>query len=64
MDANEFDVLDFNGVREWIAYGVQQGWISEPVCYHHDTLPTTDIEAEEMDEGDDPCINIIRIWSP
>jgi hypothetical protein len=55
----ELDILDF---QEWIEHGVANGWISEPVCYHHDMLPVTDIEAEQLDEGDDPCLNVIRVW--
>jgi len=59
MDEIDYDVLDFN---EWIEFGVKQGWISEPTCYYHDSLPMTDIEYEEVDEGGDPCINVVRIW--
>lgn len=58
-DGNELDALD---LREWVDYGIAQGWISEPTCYNHDILPMNDSEAEMMDDGDDPCLQIIRLW--
>ena len=55
----DLDSLDF---QEWVEYGVVNGWVAQPVCYHHEMLPVTDAESEQMDEGDDPCLNVIRVW--
>lgn len=49
-------------LSDWIAYGVRQGWCSEPVCDTHDELPVTRDEEEELDAGFDPCIPIIRLF--
>jgi hypothetical protein len=46
----------------WIAKGVRKGWISEPRCDTHDVVPKTDAEWQKLDEGDDECIWIVRIW--
>lgn len=56
---NELDILD---LREWIEYGIAQGWVAEPVCYHHDILPTTKDEYDEIEDGGDPCLNVLRLW--
>jgi hypothetical protein len=48
--------------EQWLHHGYTQGWISPPVCYIHDGLPMSDQEADQLDEGDDPCIHIIRLY--
>ena len=58
-DGIELDALD---LREWIEYGIAQGWVTEPTCYNHDQLPVTVEEAADMEEGGDPCINVMRLW--
>lgn len=47
---------------EWLAFGVEQEWVSEPVCQTHEGVPVTVTEAAEQEEGDDPCIVALRIW--
>jgi hypothetical protein len=49
-------------LQEWITYGIENGWCSPPVCYMHDGLPVTAAEDEEMCEGHDPCIHIMRMY--
>jgi hypothetical protein len=44
-------------------YGVEHGWVSEGVCTTHDLLPVTDGEAADLEEGLDPCIPAIRVWT-
>ena len=56
----EFDVLDF---QEWLEFGIANGWVANPSCYFHDSIPATDEEEAEIDEGGDPCINVIRVWN-
>jgi hypothetical protein len=49
-------------VHSWIRYGVERGWVAEPVCNTHDGLPSTPEEAEAWDEGGDPCQAALRLW--
>lgn len=48
-------------VLEWIDLGVAQGWCSEPVCSTHDGIPMTDVEEQEVEEGWDPCLFVLRL---
>ena len=49
------------GFDEWAMYGYQQGFCTPPVCINHDYLPTTATE-DEADDGDEPCIFVIRLY--
>lgn len=46
----------------WRDIGLINGFISPPVCYTHDGLPTSAEEDEMFEDGDDPCIHIIRLY--
>lgn len=48
---------------EWLAIGVAQGWVSLPVCDTHNGPPLTDGEMDEFDDGSDPCVLVMRVWS-
>ena len=52
--------MDFH---EWLAHGVEQRWISMPVCDTHDGIPMRIWEAEAWEEGSDPCIAVMRLWN-
>lgn len=47
----------------WMEIGLRQGFCTPPVCHTHDGLPTTAEEDETFDEGQDPCIHIMRLYS-
>jgi len=47
---------------EWLAIGLEHNWISEGVCGMHDALPMTDAERTMFDDGEDPCIPVLRVW--
>jgi hypothetical protein len=49
-------------IFDWIQIGVLNGWCSEPACDTHDGVPMTDEEADEWEEGYDPCMHILRLW--
>ena len=49
-------------IEQWIKYGFDKGWCGPPVCEIHDSLPTTIFEDEELNDGADPCIHIIRLY--
>jgi hypothetical protein len=42
--------LDFD---QWLEIGVRSGWVSPPVCYTHDGLPTSVTEDAEFEDGSD-----------
>ena len=40
----------------WLQNGIDRGWISKPFCYTHEGDPyMTEEEAQEWEEGGDPC---------
>jgi hypothetical protein len=49
---------------EWITYGIEQGFCTEPLCQTHEWVPMIDTEMQALDDGDDPCIFIARLGSP
>ena len=51
--------MDFD---TWARVGYENGWCSPPMCYTHDGLPVTAGEDEDMNEGHDPCIHIVRLY--
>lgn len=59
MSNPDLDALDFH---DWVEYGISNGWIAKPSCYHHDAIPCTYEEELEMEEGGDPCLSVIRVW--
>jgi hypothetical protein len=49
--------------EEWIRYGINKGWTSDVNCYTHNGFDLTPEENEDFDEGGDPCIHVIRVWT-
>ena len=47
---------------EWVAFGVEQGWVSQPCCDTHEGLPHTEEELAEFEEGNDPCVVAMRVY--
>lgn len=47
---------------EWLEIGVSNKWVSEPYCDTHDGGPLTDEEAQDLDQGNDPCMVAMRVW--
>jgi hypothetical protein len=48
---------------EWIKMGYDNGYCSPPVCSQHDGPPTTALEDEQWDQGEDPCLHVVRVYS-
>lgn len=46
----------------WLEIGVEKGWCSFPTCSTHDLLAMTEEEDEMFDDGEDPCIPVVRLW--
>lgn len=49
---------------EWLAEGIEAGFCTRPVCDTHDGVPWTDEEAEQWEEGWDPCAPVVRLDPP
>ena len=48
---------------EWIKTGYDLGYCTPPVCATHDGIPSTATEDEQWEEGDDPCLHIVRLYN-
>jgi hypothetical protein len=51
--------MDFD---TWVKVGYDAGWCSPPVCFTHDGVPMTASEDEQMTEGDEPCVHVVRLY--
>ena len=47
---------------EWLDYGYEQKYCSQPVCDLHDDAPYTEAELDRLDEHHDECIYVVRIY--
>ena len=51
--------MDFN---TWLAIGREHGFCSLPVCETHDGVPLSMMEQDAWEEGDDPCVHVLRLY--
>jgi hypothetical protein len=51
-----------NSFDDWIKIGLDKGWCGPPVCYTHDSFPISSEEDDEFEEGNDPCMHMIRLY--
>jgi len=51
-----------NSFDEWIKHGYDQGWVGPAVCFTHDGFPTSEEEDDSFDNGNDPCMHVIRLY--
>jgi len=49
-------------LEEWFEYGWLKGWCGPPVCLTHDEEPISKKEDDEMFDGKDVCIHVIRVY--
>jgi hypothetical protein len=55
------NIADKTEVWEWMEFGIQKGWITEPFCNTHDGDPyMTEEEEEEWEQGGDPCLPVVK----
>lgn len=52
--------VDFDA---WLATGLDAGFCGPAVCETHDGTPTTAAEDIEIEDGWDPCIHVLRLYS-
>jgi len=50
-------------MAEWIQVGVSSGFCTDPVCETHDGVKMTEAEQVEFENGGDPCIPVVRLWT-
>jgi hypothetical protein len=48
--------------EDWLLLGIQNNWISKPVCSTHDGIPQSLEEDKEWENGGDPCIYALRLY--
>ena len=49
-------------INEWLAIGIEKGWVSEPFCHTHNGDPyMTEEEEREWEDGGDPCMTVVKI---
>lgn len=46
----------------WLSYGYEMGWISQPVCYWHDMVPLSEEEEAILEEDDELCALVMRFY--
>lgn len=58
-------MIDDSNIDEfqiWFNNGVERGWITDVFCATHDGIPPlNDEEAQEWEDGGDPCQFVVRI---
>jgi hypothetical protein len=58
----EFYMTQAISFDQWLRIGYESGFCSPPVCYSHDGMPMTAGELEELDEGYEPCMHLLRVY--
>ena len=48
----------------WLEIGQQWGWCSEVGGGTHDGSPLLESEYDRFEDGEDPCIPMVRIYVP
>jgi hypothetical protein len=56
---SDLSQMDFD---TWMEIGIMRGFVGAPICYTHDGLPMSADEDEAFDQGDDPCMHILRLY--
>lgn len=49
---------------EWVRIGIDHQWAIPVVCATHDGTPMTPEEEALWEQGDGPCMHIIRVCEP
>jgi hypothetical protein len=47
---------------DWLAIGIEVGWVTQIVCQTHDGTEMTPAEEQDWEDGYDPCIPVMRVW--
>jgi hypothetical protein len=49
-------------IYEWLQYGIDNKFCTDSACQTHDYVELTEEEEEALNDGDDPCIVVVRLW--
>lgn len=49
--------------EDWLRQGYEAGFIGPPVCELHDGTPTSEAEDNDVMDGGEPCIHILRLYT-
>ncbi len=58
----EYYMIQQMDFESWAKMGYEAGWCSPPVCFIHDGIPMTASEDEQVTDGDDPCVHVVRLY--
>ena len=50
-------------LQDWLAIGREHGLCSPIACETHEGVPQSDKEYQAWDNGEDPCIFVVRIYT-
>lgn len=50
-------------LADWIAIGREHGFCSMIACDTHEGVPQSAEERDAWEQGDDPCILVVRIYT-
>ena len=56
-----YALLDRSAFVDFLEVAHRKGFISDVFCVMHDGIPFSEDEDEEMIEGFDPCVHVVRI---
>jgi hypothetical protein len=48
--------------EDWLKIGLLQGWCGPSVCETHDGVPMSQTEIDAYEDGEDPCVHILRLY--
>lgn len=46
---------------EWLDWGITQGWVTDVTCLVHGGAPVDPEEDKQFQDGEDPCVHIVRV---
>lgn len=52
---------EIDDLLSWLRAGIENNYCTNIVCETHDSVPRTDEEENEFEEGGDPCCFVVRI---
>jgi len=58
----ELEKYEQEQYEDWLQVGIAAGWVSDVGCATHHGLPMRDWEEALVDNGDDPCFVVMRVW--
>jgi hypothetical protein len=47
---------------DWIEFGIEAGFVTEPFCHTHDGDPyMSEEESKDWEDGGDPCMPVLKV---